>query len=95
MVVVLHESVITLAVSGGILVFRNNSIFVYNGCCIGLFRGKVNIFDGSSTGEFTSNCTIMGNQTCIFLHGITMIPEHCSSMIFAATAHIKLNGGNE
>ena len=42
----------------------NNFIFLYSGFCTDLFYGKVNLFGGSSTGGFTSNFTIMGNQTC-------------------------------
>ena len=42
----------------------NSFIFVYSRFCTDLFYGKVKMFGGGSTGEFTSNFTIMGNQTC-------------------------------
>ena len=97
--IVLHESVITLAIYGGILVFRNACITEWP---------TISFF---STVGFAQICS-MAKSIClvgvaqggllvilpswetkrVFYHGITMIPEDCSCIIFAKTAPIKLNG---
>ena len=93
---------ITFGISLGRFNFRKLSLiserpiifFRQSGCFGDLADGKFRIFGGRSIGKFFSNDTNMGNQNCVFHHGIAMISEHLSCLTFAVAAPIRLIGAN-
>ena len=102
--VVLHESAITSLISLGRFLFLKLSLiselliisFSDNVGVLLIFWmvKSVSMFDGRSIRKFFSNDTIMGNQNCVFHHGIIMIPKHFSFLTFAVAAPIRLKGGD-
>ena len=91
----LHESAITSVIFLGRFVFQKLSLIserliisYSNKCFADLLTAKDSIF--GDFGKFFSNDTVMGNQNCVFQHGIIMILDHIYCLTIAIAALVRL-----